>query len=163
MPMLDAYIPEGALSADAEKALISQLTDILLRNEGANPEDPRTREIAWVFLHRPATVFVAGEPATAPRYRIVASVPEGQFDDERRAAIVREVTEAVLAAENGAYPPDPQRVWVFPTEIADGTWGANGRINTLADIVTYVTGDPEVGRKHAERRLAARRPAAVAS
>lgn len=77
MPMLDAYIPEGALSADAEKALISQLTDILLRNEGANPEDPRTREIAWVFLHRPATVFVAGEPATAPRYRIVASVPEG--------------------------------------------------------------------------------------
>lgn len=47
---------------------------------------------------------------------------------------------------------------MFPTEIADGTWGANGRINTLADIVTYVTGDPEVGRKHAERRLAARRP-----
>jgi len=32
--------------------------------------------------------------ATAPRYRFIASVPEGQFDDERRHAMVKEVTEA---------------------------------------------------------------------
>ena len=31
MPMLDAFIPEGALSAEAEHKLLSQLTDILLR------------------------------------------------------------------------------------------------------------------------------------
>ncbi len=161
MPMLDAFIPAGALSAEAEHALFSQLTDILLRNEGADPTDPRTRDIAWVFLHRPAAVFVGGEPTTAPRYRFVASVPEGQFDDERRAAIVAEVTEAVLAAEDGAYPVDPQRVWVFPNELTDGTWGAGGRINTLADIVGYVTGDAEAGRVYAERRLSQRRAVGV--
>jgi phenylpyruvate tautomerase PptA (4-oxalocrotonate tautomerase family) len=161
MPMLDAFIPDGALSAEAEHALLSQLTDILLRNEGADPTDPRTRDIAWVFLHRPSAVFVGGEPATAPRYRFVASVPEGQFDDKRRAAIVAEVTEAVLAAENGAYPADPQRVWVFPNELTDGTWGAGGRINTLADIVGYVTGDAEAGRAYAERRLSQRRAVGV--
>jgi phenylpyruvate tautomerase PptA (4-oxalocrotonate tautomerase family) len=161
MPMLDAFIPAGALSPEAEHALLSQLTDILLRNEGADPADPRTRDIAWVFLHRPAAVFVGGEPATAPRYRFVASVPEGQFDDERRAAIVAEVTDAVLAAEGGTYPVDPQRVWVFPNELPDGTWGAGGRINTLADIVGYVTGDPDAGRAYAERRLSQRRAVGV--
>ena len=41
----------------------------------------------------------AGAPADVPRYRIVASVPEGQFDDERRSAIVAAVTERVLDAD----------------------------------------------------------------
>src|SRR5262245_54141446 len=107
MPMLDAYIPADALSADAERALLSKLTDILLRNEGADPTNPTVRSIAWVFLHRPVSVYVAGEPAAAPRYRIVASVPEGQFDEERRQGMVEEVTEAVLDAEQGAYERDP--------------------------------------------------------
>jgi phenylpyruvate tautomerase PptA (4-oxalocrotonate tautomerase family) len=162
MPMLDAYIPAGALSPEAEQQLMSQLTDLLLRHEGADPSDPRARQLAWVFLHRPADVYVAGENATAPRYRIVASVPEGQFDDERRAAMVREVTHAILNAENGAHPNDANRVWVFPTEVPDGTWGGGGRINTLADIVGHVVGDAEKGRKYAERRLAERRTAGVA-
>jgi phenylpyruvate tautomerase PptA (4-oxalocrotonate tautomerase family) len=153
MPMLDAYIPAGALSPVAERSLISQLTDLLLRHEGADPSDSRARAIAWVFLHRPAQVFVAGEAATEPRYRFIASVPEGQFDDERRAAIVRDVTDAVLRAENNAHTYDPNRVWVFTTEVPDGTWGGAGRINTLADIVGYVVGDAEAGRAYAERRL----------
>ena len=156
MPMLDAYIPVGALSPDAESELMSQLTDLLLRHEGADPADPRARALAWVFLHRPADMFVAGERAAEPRYRFIASVPEGQFDDERRAAIVRDVTDAVLRAENGAHPSDANRVWVFTNEIPDGTWGGAGRINTLADIVGYVVDDPEQGRAYAERRLARR-------
>src|SRR5258705_7389344 len=106
MPMLDAYIPAGALSPVAERALVSQLTDLLLRHEGADPADPRARAIAWVFLHRPAEVFVAAETAAEPRYRFIASVPEGQFDDDRPAAIVREVTEAVLRAEHNSHPYD---------------------------------------------------------
>jgi len=156
MPMLDAFIPEGALSAEAERKLLSDLTDILLRHEGADPSDPAARSIAWVWLHRPAALFVAGEPAEEPRYRIIASVPEGQFDDERRQSIVEAVTEAVLDAEKGAYERDPLRVWVFANEIPDGTWGGGGRIVTLADIVGFVLGDAEKGCEHAEKRLAAR-------
>ena len=163
MPMLDAYIPAGALSPVSERELMSQLTDLLLRHEGADPSDPRARAIAWVFLHRPAEVFVAGEHAAEPRYRFIASVPEGQFDDERRAAIVREVTEAVLRAENNSHPYDPNRVWVFTNEIPDGTWGGAGRINRLADIVGYVVGDPDKGRKYAERVLGARNGASVSA
>jgi phenylpyruvate tautomerase PptA (4-oxalocrotonate tautomerase family) len=162
MPMLDAFIPEGALSAEAEERLLSDLTEILLRHEGADPSDPAARSIAWVYLHRPASLYVAGEPAEEPRYRIIASVPEGQFDDERRQALVEAVTERVLDAEDGAYERNPLRVWVFASEIPDGTWGGGGRIVTLADIVGFVVGDPEKGREYAEKRLADRRDAGVA-
>lgn len=162
MPMLDAYIPEGALSAAAEEKLLADLTDILLINEGADPSNPQVRSIAWLFLHRPEAVFVAGARASAPRYRFVASVPEGQYDAERRQAMVHDITEAVLDAEQGAHERDPMRVWVFTPEIPDGTWGAIGRIVTLADIATFATGDPEHGQRYAEQRLSQRRVPAAA-
>jgi phenylpyruvate tautomerase PptA (4-oxalocrotonate tautomerase family) len=156
MPMLDAYIPEGALSPEAEDKLMARLTDLLLEHEGADPSNETARSIAWVFKHR-VDVFVAGAPADAPRYRFVPSVPEGQFNAERRQAIVEAITEAVLDAEEGARPRDPMRVWVFPTEIPDGTWGGGGRIVTLADIAGLVMGDAEKGRAYAEHALAERR------
>src|SRR5438128_11899722 len=98
MPMLDVTIPEGALSPDAEDALLSELTDVLLREEGADPANEVARSIAWVFLHRPAKVFVAGAPAAQPVYRVVASAPEGQWDETRRPSLVKAVTDAVLRA-----------------------------------------------------------------
>ena len=156
MPMLDAFIPEGALSPQAEEKLLSQLTDLLLEHEGADPTNPRARSIAWVFLHRP-TVFVGGSIPDEPRYRIIASVPEGQFTPERRQAAVEHMTEAILDAEDGAYERDPDRVWVITNEIPDGTWGGRGRIFTLADIAGFVLNDGEAGRRYAEERLAERR------
>jgi phenylpyruvate tautomerase PptA (4-oxalocrotonate tautomerase family) len=163
MPMLDAYIPEGALSQEAEERLLSELTDVLITHEGADPTNENVRSIAWVFLHRPEAVFVGGSKPSAPRYRFVTSVPEGQFDAGRRQAMVESVTAAVLDAEDGAYERDPSRVWVFTPEVPDGTWGGAGRIVTLADIATFATGDAERGRQYAEERLARRRrePAAV--
>jgi phenylpyruvate tautomerase PptA (4-oxalocrotonate tautomerase family) len=161
MPMLDAYIPAGALEPRAEEQLLAKLTDLLIVNEGADPANPQVRSIAWLFVHRPAEVYVAGSRAEAPRYRFVASVPEGQYDAERRQAMVADITAAVLDAEDGAHDRDPSRVWVFTPEIPDGTWGALGGIVTLADIATFATGDAERGREYARERLAARRGAAV--
>jgi len=163
MPMLDAYIPEGALTPAAEEQLLAKLTDLLIVNEGADPANAQVRSIAWLFVHRPADVYVAGSRAQAPRYRFVASVPEGQYDSERRQAMVGDITEAVLDAEAGAHERDPARVWVFTPEIPDGTWGALGGIVTLADIATFATGDAEHGRQYAEQRLASRRVAVVAA
>jgi phenylpyruvate tautomerase PptA (4-oxalocrotonate tautomerase family) len=157
MPMLDAYIPEGALPPEAEKALLATLTDVLLEHEGADPANPAARALAKVWLHRPAAVLQAGEEPDVPHYRVIASVPEGQFDDERRASMVAAVTEAILDAEDGRYDRDPMRIWVFANEIPDGTWGGGGRIVTLGDIAGFVLGDPDKGRAYAERRLAGRR------
>jgi len=90
-------------------------------------------------------------------------VPEGQYDPDRRNAMVHDITEAVLDAEAGAYDRDPARVWVFTPEVPDGTWGALGAIVTLADIATFATGDPDSGRRYAEQRLAERRAALAAA
>jgi phenylpyruvate tautomerase PptA (4-oxalocrotonate tautomerase family) len=156
MPMLDAYIPEGALEADAEKQLVAKLTDILLEWEGADPSNKVARSIAWVFLHRPTEVFVGGKVPELPRYRIVASVPEGQLDARGRQGMVAAVTEAVLDAEPRGRPRDPFRVWVFAGSIPEGTWGGGGNIVGLADIVSFVLeGDAEAGEAHAKRKLAA--------
>jgi phenylpyruvate tautomerase PptA (4-oxalocrotonate tautomerase family) len=161
MPMLDAYIPAGALSPTAEDKLLADLTDLLITHEGADASNPQVRSIAWLFVHRPEAVYVAGSRASAPHYRFIASVPEGQYDPERRQAMVQSITEAVLDAEDGEHERDPMRVWVFTPEIPDGTWGALGRVVTLADIATFATGDPELGRSYAEERLAARRTTAA--
>jgi hypothetical protein len=37
MPMLDACIPEGALSPEAKDTLLARLTGLLLRHEGVDP------------------------------------------------------------------------------------------------------------------------------
>ncbi len=81
MPMLDVYIPDGALTTEVEDDLVARLTDLLLTHEGVNPENARARELAWVWVHRPARAFVAGKPADRPRYKLVPQVPEGQYDD----------------------------------------------------------------------------------
>ena len=156
MPMLDVYIPEGALSAAEETALLEKLTDVLLEHEGVDPANPAARALAKVWLHRPATMLHAGKEPTVPHYKVIASVPEGQFDDQRRASMVAAVTEAIVAAEDGRYDGDPLRIWVFANEIAEGTWGGGGRIARLADIAGLVMGDPEKGRAYAEQRLAGR-------
>jgi phenylpyruvate tautomerase PptA (4-oxalocrotonate tautomerase family) len=154
MPMLDIFIPENALTPSAETTLLQRLTDLLLVHEGADPKNPVARALAWVFLHRPAAVFVAGSMVAEPHYRVVASVPQGQFDDERRAAVVKAVTDAILDAEEGSRQHNPARVWVFANEVPDGTWGAVGHMHRLADIAGKVLGDIEKGRSYAQRRLA---------
>src|ERR1700754_373043 len=152
--MLDIYVPEGALQPEAEAALLDRLTDILIKYEGFDPADPTTRAVSWAFLHRPVVVHVGGVPADAPRYKVVATVPEGQLDRSAREAVVAEGTEAVLDAEQGAWPRDVRRVWVFPTEVPDGYWGGRGRITPLSDILQRLTGgDPDAAHELAAQRI----------
>ena len=65
MPMCDAYTPKGALSAAAERELLSKVTDLLLQHEGVDPSNQAARALAWVFVHR-HDMYVAGAPAEAP-------------------------------------------------------------------------------------------------
>jgi phenylpyruvate tautomerase PptA (4-oxalocrotonate tautomerase family) len=160
MPFLDAYIPQGALSPDAERQLVSRLTDLLIEHEGVDPNSERGRPLSWVFVHRPE-VYVAGAEPKSPRYRFICQVPEGQYNDERRRAVTAGITMAVAEAEDGAWPDPERRVGVLTLEIPDGTWGGGGRVIRLADIYELVwplwpemAGEPRVT---AERVLADRR------
>jgi phenylpyruvate tautomerase PptA (4-oxalocrotonate tautomerase family) len=155
MPMLDAYIPEGALAPEAERKLLATCTDLLLKHEGADPTNEKFRSLAWVFVHR-HDAYVAGAPAHAPHYKFVCQVPEGQYDEERRAAVTKAMTNALVEAEGGMWPNTEARVWVFTFEVPDGTWGGlGGRVVTLPDIAAFGIGD--AGRRYGEKRLAERR------
>lgn len=154
MPMIDASIPAGALAAEAERRLFGELAEIWIRLEGFDPSSVAAREATWLFLTRPA-VFVAGTPADRPRYPFVVSVPEGQYDDERRAAVVREMTAAVARAEGNDPSDVSARVWIFPLEVPHGCWGGRGAVRRLPDIFASLIG--EQARADAVARLAARR------
>jgi len=160
MPMLDVYITDGALHPGAEAALLNQITEILIRHEGFDPASQVARAASWVFLHRQATVYVGGSPEDAPHYKVVASVPEGQLDEKARAGVIADVTEAILDAEDGAWPRDAGRIWVFPTEIPEGCWGGRGQATPLATILARLAGhDAGQARALAARRIAASRAA----
>ncbi|MGX1347611.1 phenylpyruvate tautomerase PptA (4-oxalocrotonate tautomerase family) [Bradyrhizobium elkanii] len=155
MPMIDVTIPEGALKPEAEARLIKELGDILIGHEGFDPANKVAQGVTVVFLHRPAAVYVAGAPSPSPRYRIVPTVPEGQYTEASRAALVKDVTDAVVRAAGGSFDDVAPQVWVFPTEIPDGQWGSRGVIRPLPDIQAFIAGEHE--RKVGEARLARRR------
>jgi hypothetical protein len=154
MPVCDAYISEGALSPSAERGLLGRIIDLLLEHEGVDPANEMSRRRAWVFVHG-HEMYVAGAPAKQPHYRFVCQVPEGQYNDERRAAVTAAMTQAVVQAEDGSWPHPELRVVVFTNEIKDGTLGGAGRILRLPDIYELSAGGE--GRELAEQVLAARR------
>jgi hypothetical protein len=101
--MIDALWPEDALTPDAEARLVRELTDILIEAEGYEPASPIAQRVTILHLHRPAAVYIGGERTNTIRYRIIPSAPEGQYTDESRRWLVRQVTEAVARAENRSF------------------------------------------------------------
>ena len=51
MPLIQVTAPQGALSKQDQDALISRLSDAVLRSEGASPGDPAAQALVWGFYH----------------------------------------------------------------------------------------------------------------
>jgi phenylpyruvate tautomerase PptA (4-oxalocrotonate tautomerase family) len=135
--MIDVTLPEGALSEEQRGALAERLTNTILKWEGA-AEIPFSRQITLVYFdERPGgSIYVAGERASEPRYRVLVTIPEGSIkEDERKAGLVEEITRDVLAVDGAEGDEAAFRVWVFIHEVPDGHWAGAGRIFRLRDIV----------------------------
>ena len=146
MPMIDVTLPEGALSEEQRNALGTRLTNTILKWEGA-AEIPFSRQITVVYFdERPAaSVYVAGEQETQPRYRVLITIPEGSIkEDERKAGLVEEVTRDVLEVDGSDDETASFRVWVFIHEVPDGHWAGAGQIFRLRDIVKLARSGGEV-------------------
>jgi phenylpyruvate tautomerase PptA (4-oxalocrotonate tautomerase family) len=134
VPMIDVTTTPGALTGEQRDALAARLTETILKWEGAS-EIPFSRQITVVhFDEQP--VYVAGEPATTARYRVLVTIPEGSItDDERKAGLVADATRDVLAVDGDEGDEAAFRVWVFIHEVPDGHWGGAGRVFRFRDIV----------------------------
>jgi phenylpyruvate tautomerase PptA (4-oxalocrotonate tautomerase family) len=162
MPMIDVTIPQGALKPEAEERLLKELSEILIKAEGFSPNNKVALGVTWLFLHRPAALYVAGVRSERPHYRVVPTVPEGQYTDATREILVKEVTEAVVRADGGKFEDVAPQIWVFPTEVPDGQWGSRGGIRRLPEIQAVLgggEGDHKDHHKVGQERLARRRRA----
>ena len=148
--MIDLTLPRDALPIIARDRLVDDLLATLLRWERA-PDNARSKSLAWAFVHVADSVIVASSPSGLPHYRVQVTTPQGALDDERRAGLVADVTELVLRAEGSPVTAEHAfRVWVLLDEIAEGSWGAEGRIWRFRDIARFVLDDPDLVASGAE-------------
>jgi phenylpyruvate tautomerase PptA (4-oxalocrotonate tautomerase family) len=104
MPIIEMYVPQGALDEETKRALHERISRQVLEVEGADFDtSPLAREITWMFIREQpeGSWSVGGEPLTrqsGPRFFTRVSTPKGALDDERRAAVAAKVHEALVAA-----------------------------------------------------------------
>lgn len=129
MPLIELELPADAVPLAVDE-LVDELTASLLRARGV-PDTNASRAQAWTFL-RPAALFVGGAPADAPRYVVRVAVVQGGVTDLAREQMVAEMTASVVR-HTDLDDAQSDRVWVLVEEVADGSWGAGGRVVRLAD------------------------------
>lgn len=142
MPFVEVFAPEGAVRPDQQAQISQRLVAEVMRGEGA-PDTDVARAISWLVWHPVGHWSVGGEPVghdEPPRYVVRVSVPAGSLTDEKRADIVARVTRALADADDdGDRLYREPSAWVQLIEIADGNWGASGRIFRFADISELVS------------------------
>ncbi|MCD0452987.1 tautomerase family protein [Actinocorallia sp. API 0066] len=132
MPMIKLTVPAGSLTEKGRDGVQRDLAAALLRWEGA-PDTEFFRSVAWSYLiELPPGAQTTAEDE-APRFLVEVTVPEGALSERRKAGLVEEATQIVLAAAD-LTSADALRVWVLIQEQPDGTWGAGGSIIRLADL-----------------------------
>lgn len=122
MPLIELMAPAAVTD---DHALRERLITTLLRHRGV-PDTPAARDNVWVV-----TTTVA-----EPRVIVRCSVVAGGMDDDAKAALVAEATDAVRDILPEA------RVWVLAVDVADGSWGAEGVVTRLADAQRTLGADP---------------------
>ena len=134
MPMIEVSVTPGAFASPATRdKLVEDLSTVLIRAERA-PDNAVVRAITWAWVDEQRAFYVGGAPADdASRIRVAITTPEGALSDRRRAELVENASR-IAAEAIGASPEDPTRVWITMHEVADGSWGAGGRIFRFADI-----------------------------
>lgn len=134
MPLIQVTAPQGALNKVNQDALMSRLSDAVLKAEGANTGDPAAQALVWAYYHeRPhGACYVGGKnPEKAPLC-IAVTTPEGALDDGARKALVAEIGAIV----DNIVGPFEGRLnhWAMLHELNEGGWAGAGEIFGLAAI-----------------------------
>jgi phenylpyruvate tautomerase PptA (4-oxalocrotonate tautomerase family) len=141
MPFVEVFAPRGSLRDEQRARISDRMVREVMQAEGA-PDSDEARAISWLVWQDVDAWSVGGvavEPQEPPRYVVRVAVPAGSMSDDRRADVVRRVTQVLAEADD-----DPDRLWREPlawvhvTEVPEGNWGAMGRIVRIEDIATYV-------------------------
>jgi phenylpyruvate tautomerase PptA (4-oxalocrotonate tautomerase family) len=138
MPMIHLTVPAGAMTTQARGELLKSLPQTLLKWEGA-PDTAFFRAQAWCRVEEVTDGGFAALEDDRPRFRVDVTVPEGGLSERRKAGLVAEVTEQILAAA-GLTETDALRVWALIHEQPEGTWGAAGHIVKFQELAALAQG-----------------------
>lgn len=133
MPYLQVIATEGVLDKADQDALISRVSNAILKAERAEIDDAAAQSLVWAhYLALPkGSVYVGGEAIDEPPLRIAVTTPEGALTDRTREELVSEIGDIV----NDIVGPFEGRLnhWTMLYEVTDGNWGA-GQVLRLPDI-----------------------------
>ncbi|MDT3457509.1 hypothetical protein ROV96_17170 [Stenotrophomonas pavanii] len=132
MPTLQIKTPAGAFTTSQCRAMLSAVEQAAVACSGLGPL-PHQRRLCWV-LHEPVAHWRCGDEDTFETFvpvLVQVLAPAGVLDAERRTRYARAVHDAIVGA---LAHPESRRLALSITvsDVADGTWGANGELWNLA-------------------------------
>jgi phenylpyruvate tautomerase PptA (4-oxalocrotonate tautomerase family) len=130
MPNIVLKIPKNAFPAEHRAALVQRIHEAAASVERI-PADPAKRFLSWVLVDEidPAD-WTCGGADVSRRFipcLVIVHLPAGVLDDDARSRYASEVQ----AAFQESLPPQERRQLLTSlvlNEVADGTWGVNGKI-----------------------------------
>ena len=134
MPLIQVDAPRGNLDKSQQDMLMSQLSNAVLKAEGAPLDSAGAQSLVWAhFNEKPqGTFYVGGTPVDKPPFRVAVTTPQGALNDDTRTSLVAEIGRIVDDIV-GPYQ-DRLNHWAMLYEVTDGGWAGAGQVFRLGDI-----------------------------
>jgi phenylpyruvate tautomerase PptA (4-oxalocrotonate tautomerase family) len=134
VPLIQVDAPQGDLDKSQQNVLMSQLSNAVLKAEGASLQSAGAQSLVWAhFNEKPqGTFYVGGVPLEKPPFCIAVTTPQGALNDEARKSLVAEIGRIVDDIV-GPYE-DRLNHWAMLYEVTDGGWAGAGQVFRLGDI-----------------------------
>lgn len=130
MPMIDVYAATGTFPDT--HALAAELARTVMEVEQV-PDIPMFRQNTAAFVHELPAAALANVDGVSTYVRVQVLTNAGALDRDKQLAVVRRLTDAVVAAAGD--PGLAERTWVLLTEAPAGGWGLWGHAHTNDELV----------------------------
>ncbi|MGA7809045.1 tautomerase family protein [Bradyrhizobium sp.] len=130
MPMIDIYATAGTF-ADPHQLAVDAATTV--KSVEQVPDIPMFRNNTAAFVHELADGAIANVNGEGHYVRVQVLTNAGALDRDKQIAVVRQLTDLVVAAANDAGLRE--RTWVLLTEAAAGGWGLWGHAHSNDELV----------------------------
>ncbi len=134
MPLINITAPQGALGKKDQDALVSRLSNAVLKAERAPVDDAGAQALVWAYYHEQpeGTSYVGGEAIEQPPFRIAVTTPEGALNSQTRQELAAEVGSII----DDIVGPFEGRLnhWAMLYEVDEGSWAGAGQVFPLAGI-----------------------------
>lgn len=134
MPLIQVSAPQDALNKSEQDALMSRISNAVLKAEKAPIDDAGAQSLVWAYYDEKlnASIYVGGKNLEEPPFRIAVTTPKGALEAATRTSLVTEIGHIV----DDIVGPYEGRLnhWAMLYEVDEGSWAGGGQIFPLAGI-----------------------------